>query len=160
MSFFRRKSLFIILLGIILMVVLIGYSLTNKDDLSKPEKLINDSVGWVQGFFYKPVDLISVYLSRIKELKTTYEENQILREKNSEYKTLDYDNQSLEKENEELRETLDLNESNRDFNSINATVISRSPERWLEQITIDRGNKHGVENKTAIITTSSKSVHV
>lgn len=134
------------------MVVLIGYSLTNKDDLSKPEKFIKDSVGWVQGVVYKPVDLIAGSLSSIKELKATYEENQLLREKNSEYKTLVYDNQALEKENEELRETLDLNESNRDFNSINATVISRSPERWLEQITIDRGNKHGVENNMAVIT--------
>src|SRR5690625_5429598 len=128
MSFFRRKSLFIILLGIILMVVLIGYSLTNKDDLSKTEKFIKDSVGWVQGVVYKPVDLIAGSLSSIKELKATYEENQLLREKNSEYKTLVYDNQSLEKENEELRETLDLNESNRDFNSINA----RSEEHTSE----------------------------
>src|SRR5690625_4907306 len=104
MSFFRRKSLFIILLVIILMVVLIGYSLTNKDDLSKPEKFIKDSVGWVQGVVYKPVDLIAGSLSSIKELKATYEENQLLREKNSEYKTLVYDNQSLDRKSEELRE--------------------------------------------------------
>src|SRR5690625_4778863 len=117
MSFFRRKSLFIILLGIILMVVLIGYSLTNQDDLSKPERFIKDSVGGVQGVVYRPVHLIAGSLASNKELKATYEENQLVREKNSEYKTLVYDNQALEKENEELRETLDLNESNRDFNS-------------------------------------------
>lgn len=134
------------------MVVLIGYSLTNKDDLSKPEKFIKDSVGWVQGIVYKPVDLIVGSISSVKELKSTYEENQLLREKNSEYKTLVFDNQVLEKENKELRDTLEVNESNRDFNSINATVISRSPERWLEQITIDRGNKHGVEDNMAVIT--------
>src|SRR5690625_5506769 len=95
------------------MVVLICYSLTNKDDLSKPEKFIKDSVGWVQGVVYKPVDLIAGSLSSIKELKATYEENQLLREKNSEYKTLVYDNQSLEKENEELRETLEDRKSTR-----------------------------------------------
>src|SRR5699024_1074844 len=136
----------------ILMVVLIGYSLTNKDDLSKPEKFIKDSVGWVQGVVYKPVDLIAGSLSSIKELKATYEENQLLREKNSEYKTLVYDNQSLEKENEVLSETLYINESNRDFNSINVTVILRSPVHSLEHITIDRGNKHGVKNNMVLIT--------
>lgn len=152
MSFFRRKSLFIILLGIILMVVLIGYSLTNKDSLSKPEKFIKDSVGWVQGIVYKPVELVVGSFTNIKELKSTYEENQLLREKVSQYKTLIFDNQELEVENEELREALDINESKRDFNSINATVISRSPERWLEQITIDRGQSHGVEDNMAVIT--------
>src|SRR5699024_12842304 len=132
MSFFRRKSLLIIRLGIFLMVVLISYSLTNKDDLSKPEKFIKDSVGWVQGVVYKPVDLIAGSLSSIKELKATYEEHQLLREKNSEYKTLVYDNQALEKENNELRETLDISESHRDFNSINATVHYRSTNDSLE----------------------------
>src|SRR5699024_1563064 len=152
MSFFRRKSLFIILLGIILMVVLIGYSLTNKDNLSKPEKFIKDSVGWVQGIVYKPVDLVVGSLSSVKELKNTYDENKLLREKNSEYKTLVFDNKALEKENKEIRDALKVNESNRDFNSINATVISRSPERWLEQVTIDRGKKHGIEDNMAVIT--------
>lgn len=152
MSFFRRKSLFIILLGIILMVVLIGYSLTNKNNLSMPEKFIKDSVGWVQGIVYKPVEIVVDSFSDIKKMKSTYEENEFLREKVSQYKTLIYDNRALEKENQELRAALDISESNRDFNSINATVISRSPERWLEQITIDRGKSHGVEDNMAVIT--------
>lgn len=152
MSFFRRKSLFIILLGIILMVVLIGYSLTNKDNLSKPEQFIKDSVGWVQGIVYKPVELVVGSFSNVKELKSTYEENQLLRKKIAEYKTLVFDNKKLKNENEELREALDINESSRDYNPINSTVISRSPERWLEQITIDRGKTHGVEDNMAVIT--------
>ncbi len=152
MSFSRRKSLFIILLGIILMVVLIGYSLTNKDNLTKPEQFIKDSVGWVQGVIYKPVELIVDSYSNVKELKSTYKENQLLREKISEYKTLVFDNRKLENENKDLRELLEINESSRDYNPINATVISRSPERWLEQITIDRGKNQGVEDNMAVIT--------
>ncbi len=152
MSFLKRKSLFFILIGIILMVVLIGYSLTNKDKFSTPEKLVKDSVGWVQGIAYKPVDLIVDSISNLQNLKMTYDENQVLREKITEYKTLAFENRELEKENDELRKALDLNESKRDYNSINATVIARSPERWLEQITIDRGKKHGIEENMAVIT--------
>ncbi len=152
MSFLKRKSLFFILIGIILMVVLIGYSLTNKDKFSTPEKLVKDSVGWVQGIAYKPVDFIVDSISNLQNLKMTYDENQVLREKITEYKTLAFENRELEKENDELRKALDLNESKRDYNSINATVIARSPERWLEQITIDRGKKHGIEENMAVIT--------
>src|SRR5699024_136631 len=156
MSFLKRKSLFFILIGIILMVVLIGYSLTNKDKFSTPEKLVKDSVGWVQGIAYKPVDFIVDSISNLQNLKMTYDENQVLREKITEYKTLAFENRELEKENDELRKALDLNESKRDYNSINATVIARSPERWLEQITINRGKKHGIEENMAVITAEGK----
>ncbi len=152
MSFLKRKSLFVMLIGIILMVVLIGYSLTNKDKFSTPEKLVKDSVGWVQGIAYKPVDFIVDSISNLQNLKMTYDENQVLREKITEYKTLALENRELEKENGELRKALELNESKRDYDSINATVIARSPERWLEQITIDRGKKHGIEENMAVIT--------
>jgi len=91
-------------------------------------------------------------VSNIKDIKNTYNENKILREKLSEYKTLIYENQEIEKENEELRKVLDLMESPRDFEPIIANVISRSPERWLEQLTINRGLQHGIKKNMAVMT--------
>lgn len=152
MSFFRKKSLFIILLGIILLVVLVGYSMSERDDLSVAEKFVMDSVGWVQTIINKPVSLIVDTFSNIEHIKKTYEENNILREKLSEYKTLAYEVQELEKENTELRKTLDIMDSQRDFEPIISNVIARSPERWLEQITINRGSNDGVEKDMAVIT--------
>src|SRR5699024_9231775 len=86
------------------------------------------------------------------DIKITYEENKVLKEKLAEYKTLVYEVNELDKENEELRKTLDIVDSPRDFEPILATVISRSPERWLEQITINRGSKHGIETNMAVMT--------
>src|SRR5699024_10954294 len=48
MSVFRKKSLFIILIGIIVAVVLIGYSLSARENASRPEKVVVDTVGWAQ----------------------------------------------------------------------------------------------------------------
>ncbi len=152
MSFFRRKSLFILLLGIILLVALVGYSLSNKNNLSTPEKFLNDSVGWVQNIIHTPVTLVVNSISNLKDIKNTYKENRILREKLAEYKTLVYEVQEIEKENEELRKTLDIVESPRDFEPIIANVISRSPERWLEQITINRGSNDGIKKNMAVMT--------
>src|SRR5699024_12614928 len=39
----------------------------------------------------------------------------------------------------------------RDFNAIQASVIARSPERWMEQIRIDKGTSDGVEVNMAVI---------
>lgn len=152
MSIFRKKSLFVLLLGIILVVVLIGFSLTSKGSLSKPEKFIRDSVGWVQDTVYKPVNFVTGSFSNLKELKTTFKENELLRGKLAEFKTLVFQNQELESENEELKKILEITNAKRDYEPITATVISRSPERWLEQVTINRGTKHGVENNMAVIT--------
>src|SRR5699024_896680 len=90
--------------------------------------------------------------TNIDDLKNTYDENQVLRKKLAEYKSLLYDNQELKEENEELRDTLDKTESIRDFTPIQASVMSRSPERWSEQLSINKGILAGVEYKLALIT--------
>lgn len=152
MSFFRKKSLFILLIGIMLLVVLVGYSLSDRDNLSTPEKFLRDSVGWVQNIVQKPVAFTSTIFENIDQAKNTYNENDVLREKLAEYKTLIYDIQQLESENTELREILDIVDSPRDFDPILATVISRSPERWLEYVTINAGSLQGVKKDMAVIT--------
>lgn len=152
MSFFKRKSLFVILIGIILLVSLIGYSLTNKNNVSTPEKFIIDSVGWLQNTAFQPITLVTNFFNNLDDMKRTYDENNILREKLVEYKTLVYEVQQLEKENDSLRQMLDLVDSPRDYEAILATVIARSPERWFEQIIINQGEVHGVKQNMAVIT--------
>lgn len=152
MSFFRKNSLFVILIGLISLVVLVGYSITEREQLSKPEQMLMDSVGWVQSIFNSPISYTVNKFQNIGQLKTTFEENIVLREKLAEYKTLIYDVQELEKENDELRKITELKSSARDFNPILSNVISRSPERWMEQLTIDRGSKQGIEKDMAVMT--------
>src|SRR5690625_3139155 len=152
MSFFRNKRLFLILIRIIVLVVLIRYSLNSRDNLTAPEKFIQDSIGWAQNIVHAPVKYVANIFSNIEDIKNTYQENQLLKEKLSEYKGLIYDVQELNKENEELRKMLEKTESIRDFSPIQATVIARSPERWIEQVTINKGTQHGVDVNMAVIT--------
>ncbi|WP_163970131.1 rod shape-determining protein MreC [Oceanobacillus halotolerans] len=152
MPVFRKKRLFIILCGIIILVAMIGYSLRDRDSLTMPEKFINDTVGWVQSVIHTPVSYVASIFSNIDDIKNTYNENQLLKEKLAEYKSLIYEVQEIKEENEELRNTLDKSDSLRDFNPIHATVTSRSPERWVEQITINKGEQDGVETNMAVIT--------
>src|SRR5699024_1558361 len=148
MSLFRKKRLFILLIGIIILVVLIGYSLRDRDRLTTAEQFVSDTVGWAQSIIYTPVN----FFTDIGDIKKNYQENQLLKEKVSEYKTLIYEVQELTEENEELRESLKVTDSIRDYNSIQATVISRSPERWIDQVTINKGKQAGVKKNMAVIT--------
>lgn len=152
MESFRNKRLFILLIGIIVLLGLIGFSLKDRKNISAPEQLIQDGVGWVQKVINLPISYATDVFSNLGELKDTYKENQLLKEKFSEYKTLIYDVQELKKDNEELRKTLKKTESIKDFNPIQATVTSRSPERWVEQVTINKGSLDGVKPNMAVIT--------
>lgn len=152
MPFFQRKRLFIILIGFIVLVALIGYSLKDREDITTAEKMINDSVGWVQRVIHAPVNFVTDIFTNIDDFRNTYKENQILKEKIAQYKGLIYEVQEIKEENKELRNTLDVKDSIRDYTPIQATVISRSPERWAEQITLNKGSKDGIETNMAVIT--------
>lgn len=152
MQFFRKKRLFILLIGMIILVVLIGYSLKDRKGLSMPEKFINDTVGWAQSVIHAPVSFVTNIFSNIDDLKKTYEENKVLKEKLSDDKELLYELQELKQENKELRNTLKKTDAMRNFTPIQATVISRSPERWIEQVSINKGSKDGVKSNMAVIT--------
>lgn len=151
MLFFRNKKLFILLIGFIILVSLIGYSLRERE-ITFGEQFINDTVGWVQNIVHTPINFVTNIYSNIEDFKNTYEENQILREQIAQNKGLIYDVQELEEENEELRNTLEISETIRDYEPIQATVIARSPERWLEQVTINKGEQHGITTNMVVIT--------
>ncbi|MCM3742141.1 rod shape-determining protein MreC [Oceanobacillus luteolus] len=154
MRFFRNKRLFIFLIGFILLVMLVGYTYRERLNITFAEELINDTVGWIQSAVHIPVNFTVDVVSNIQEFKDTYEENQILKEQLSQYRSLVYEVQEVRKENEELRDVLNLLESDsiRSHEAIQAIVIARSPERWLEQVTINKGKKHGVQANMLVMT--------
>jgi len=152
MSFFRKKGLFVLLLGIILLVVLVGYSLSGRSQITLPEQFVKDTVGWTQKIVNAPVKFVTNTISNIGEITDTFKENRILKEKVSEYKGLVYEVQELKKENKDMRKLVDKTNSIRDYKPIQAAVISRSPERWVEQITINKGKQDGVKENMAVIT--------
>jgi len=152
MSFFRKKQMFIFLIGIIFVIGLIGYSLQDRSKRSIPEQFISDTVGWIQQGINVPIGYVKTFFSNISNVKDTYNENKVLKEKISEYKTLLYDVQTLEEENEELKKIVDQEASLHEYDSIQANVVARSPERWLHQVTINKGANSGVEANMAVIT--------
>lgn len=152
MSFLRKKKLFVLLIGIIILVVLIGYSIRDRDKLTTAEQFVSDTVGWIQSIIHAPVKYITDVFSNMDDIRNTYDENAILKEKLAQYKTLIYEVQELKEENKELRKLIDKTDSLRDYTAIQASVISRSPERWIEQLTINKGSLNGVWPNMAVIT--------
>ncbi|WP_371933324.1 rod shape-determining protein MreC [Halobacillus litoralis] len=142
----------IVLVGFIVLVALIGFSIRDRDSLSTPEKFLQDSVGWMQTVFHKPVSLVDNTIENIQDMFGVYEQNEVLKARLSEYKGVIQENQRLRSEIGELQQTLDKSDSLSEYSPVQATVIARSSDRWFEQMTINKGEEHGVEKDMAVMT--------
>ena len=151
-QFFLNKRLILLLVSIIILVALVGFSLKDRDKLTWPEQFVKDSVGWVQSVLHRPTTALADLFESIEDIKYTYEENKLLKERLDEYVKLQTDVQRLEQENLTLKEVLGKTESLSGYESIQATVIGRDPSLWYNLLTVNRGTQHGVKENMAVIT--------
>lgn len=151
-QFFGNKRLIFLLVSIVILVMLIGFSLRSREELTWPEQFVKDTVGFVQLLFGKPAQQVAGFFENVSDLRRTYKENELLKARLEEYAALETEVEALRQENERLRALLDKKESLRDFVSIQATVIGRNPDRWRETIIINKGEQHGVKKDMAVIT--------
>ncbi|EPZ39693.1 rod shape-determining protein MreC [Anoxybacillus ayderensis] len=151
-KFFLNKRLIILLVSIMILVALIGFSVKERNELTWMEKFVKDTVVFMQSIVHKPAQLVAGFFENVNDLRHTYEENKRLKEHLEQYVLLQSEVESLKKENERLRELLDKKESLRDFVAIQATVIGRNPDRWEETLIVNKGSQHGVKKNMAVIT--------
>ncbi|MGM0844081.1 MAG: rod shape-determining protein MreC [Bacillota bacterium] len=150
--FFLNKRLIILLVSIIVLVALIGYSVRERENISWPEQFVGDIVGFGQSLVSKPVGAVAGFFENVTELQNTYTENQKLKSRLEELVKLETMVSDLENDNNELREILGKEDNLRDFDRIQATVIARNPSQWEDLLVIDKGKVQGVETNMAVIT--------
>lgn len=149
--FLRNKRLIILLVSIIILVALIGFSLRERDKLTMPEQIIKDTTGFIQHAFFKPANYVAGVFANIEDLRNTYEENKQLKSRLEDITRLEIEVQELTIENKKLNEVVDKKEDYRKYEPLQATVIARTPDQWQEILTIDKGSIHGVEKNMAVI---------
>ncbi|MFC5712664.1 rod shape-determining protein MreC [Thalassorhabdus alkalitolerans] len=150
--FFSNKRLIILMVSIIILVALIGFSLRERETVTWPEQFARDSVGVVQSVFSRPAHYVAGVFENVQDLRNVYEENQLLKSRLDEYAATSAELQTLKQENETLKSMIDAEESLSDYVMRSAMVIHRSPDQWTEVIGINRGSQHGIERNMAVIT--------
>ena len=151
-QFFLNKRLILLLVSVIVLVSLIGFSLKDDRQLSWPEQFLQDTVSVFQSIFHKPANYVSNVFGNIKDLKNTYEENELLKSRLDEYMQLEADLQDYKVENEKLKTELGEVADLRKYNPIYSAVIGRNPDKWYDYISIDKGEQDGVEPNMAVVT--------
>ncbi|MCK0473534.1 rod shape-determining protein MreC [Halalkalibacter sp. APA_J-10(15)] len=150
-SFFSNKKLIVLLVSIIILVGLIGYSMRDREAVSGPEQVIRDSVAWVQTAFMKPAYMIAGFFENVQDMRQVYEENKLLKARLDEYAQISIERNTLRNENETLKDMLELEESLDDYLIRSAVVIHRNPDRWTEFIGLNKGSEHGIEANMGVI---------
>ncbi|MDT2768835.1 rod shape-determining protein MreC [Globicatella sulfidifaciens] len=146
----NNKKLIGILLSTIMMVSLIAYTMT-KGTNNIFTSAINDTASWTGRVFSEPVNVVVKFVNSVDKVINTFEENQQLKSKIDQVYELQVRVADLEAENEAMRKELKLNESLGGFTVQNATVIARSPDQWMETLTIDVGSSQGVKENMAVM---------
>lgn len=151
-QFFSNKRLILLLVGVIVLVALIFFTLKDREHASVPEQIVKDAVGFGQSVFSKPAQYITDLIDDVDLLLNTYEENKRLKTRLAEYAAVQAELSDVRHENDRLRGIVGKEEDLRDYEPVQATVLARNPDQWEEKVVIDRGEVHGVKKNMAVMT--------
>lgn len=150
--FFSNKRLIILLVGVIVLVALIAFTLRDRNQANMPEQAVKDVVGFGQSLFTKPAHFVSGLVSDIDMMLNTYEENKRLKKQLEQFSVIQAKLLESQANNAKLREVVNKQEDLREFDPVQATVISRNPDQWEERFIIDKGTSDGIAVNMAVIT--------
>lgn len=143
-GFFNNKKLITLLVGFVLFMSVLLFTFKNLGSASFAQQFVNDVTAVMGQVVSKPVNAINNFFSDVNNLQDTFEENKKLKKELDKLAEVQVELATINKENEELKTELNLQSTLTDYDLITGSVISRSPDRWIDQIVIDRGSSHGL----------------
>ncbi|WP_413627145.1 rod shape-determining protein MreC [Fructilactobacillus vespulae] len=153
-KFFSSKNLVIFVVGLVLSVGLIGGTAAIRNNRATPtiiQVMGNEIVGLGNRIVDYPVTKISGLFSSSSNLMNTYHENNYLKAKVAKLSATETKNKVLSQENKELKQQLDLKKTLTGYNLINASVLTRTPSNWQQQLVINKGSLAGIEKDMSVI---------
>ncbi|WP_419889834.1 rod shape-determining protein MreC [Paenibacillus xylanexedens] len=148
-----NKRLFVLLVGLVTFIALMGFTLSPRTTLSWPEKFLKDSVGFVQYVFYKPASYVAGFFKDVANMRTVYDENEELRIAMGHYTRDRLKYNDMEQVNEQLQKALNFTEEQKNrynYGSRIAQVISANSDPNSRTINIDIGENAGIKPGMAV----------
>jgi rod shape-determining protein MreC len=150
----RNKRLFILMIGLILFIALMGFTL-GRTRLTWPEKFLNDAFGTVQGAFYQPVGAVVDFFRDLGRLSDVYNENEQLRQTVAQYTQDQIRFNSLKAENNRLQEALNFTDRQKQLDNYRyliAQVVGSTSNPYEKTIKINLGSRDGIKVQMAVRT--------
>ena len=146
----NNKKMIGVLLSVIAVVSIIGYTTLNGTQ-NVVTSGVKDATAWGGRLVSEPVAMVVRFVDSVDNLINTHEENQNLKEKIDKVYELQVRVADLEAENTKMKQELKLTESLSNYTTINATVIARNPDQWMETLVINVGSNDGVDKNMSVM---------
>ena len=153
-KFLQNKKILSVCIVVIALVAVIGGSVSLRNKRNTPlviQSLGNDIVALGARIVDFPIGIISGGFDNVNELLNTQNENNYLKSRVSELEQTKVRNSCLEAENKQLKSALKLKKTLTDFDQVNASVISRSPDSWTDILVINKGTTSGLHKNMAVM---------
>lgn len=149
----RIKKYYVIIILLIISILLLIFSFIIKDkrNLSIIEKTIKDTTLSINKTINIPINYIDDKIKEYKSKHKLYEKYEKLIKKYDKVKLMETKYEEAEKEIKDLKKVLELNNTLSESSYMNATIINRNIGYWYNTITIDKGEKDGIEKDMAVI---------
>lgn len=139
---------------------MISFSIFGQGNMPQPILWVNDVTAIVGRVVSAPSNSLIRFSESIDNLMNTYKENISLKKQVNSLDDLKAQNEILKAENAELSDLLSLRPSLTGKDIISSSVISRSPDSWVDNITIDVGSNNGIEKNMSVMTSSGLIGHI
>lgn len=150
----RNKRLFILMIGLIVFIALMGFTM-GRTRLTWPEKFLNDAFGTVQGALYRPVGAVADFFRDLGLLSDVYKENEQLRQTVAQYTQDQIKFNLLEADNKRLEDALHFTEQQKNMDNYRyliAQVVGSTSNPYEKTITINLGSRDGIKPEMAVRT--------
>lgn len=153
-KFLQNKKLLSACIAVIMIFAIIGGSVSLRNKRSTPlvvQSFGNDIVAVGVRIVDFPIGLVSGSFNTVHDLLNTQNENNYLKSRITELEQTKTRNASLEAENRQLKDALKVKKTLTDFDMVNASVISRSPDSWTDLLVINKGATAGLKKNMAVM---------
>lgn len=153
-KFLQNKKLLSACIIVVLIFAILGGSVTMRNKRNTPmiiQSFGNDVVAVGARIIDFPLSFVSGSLNNVHDLMNTQNENNYLKSKVTDLEQTKTRNATLEAENKQLKSALKLKESLTDYEKIQASVISRSPDSWSDLLIINKGTTAGLRKNMAVM---------
>lgn len=153
-KFLQNKKLLSACIIVVLIFAILGGSVSMRNKRNTPmiiQSFGNDVVAVGARIIDFPLSFVSGSLNNVHDLMNTQNENNYLKSKVTDLEQTKTRNATLEAENKQLKSALKLKESLTDYEKIQASVISRSPDSWSDLLIINKGTTAGLHKNMAVM---------
>lgn len=153
-KFLQNKKLLTAFVIVIVVLAVLGGSVSLRNRRHTPmfiQSFGNDVAAIGSRIVAAPVRWLSGGLTDVNEILKTQDENNRLKKQVDNLGQTKAENSALSSENKQLRSALKLKNTLSAFDTITASVISRSPDTWSDLLVINKGSSAGIQKNMAVM---------